>query len=99
MPKKELEQSYYTQCYYTKHRDAHIHHDHKKEDQGMYISEMNGKEFEVDKDVKRSKKIKPSKIFQNYSNNKRVTSKKKKKEMDKPQPIHLDNNKRGTYKL
>lgn len=71
---------------------------------GLYVSQMNGKDFEVDKDVEKDKRIDPSKVFQNYGNktkgsSARKTEKKKKnkdkKKMDNPQPVHEDKKRRG----
>ena len=62
---------------------------------GMYISQMNGKDFEVDKDVEKDKRIDPKTVFQNYSDKASLANKKqkqkkkeKKKKVDKPQPVY-----------
>ena len=64
---------------------------------------MNGKDFEVDKDVERSKRIDPSKVFQNYNSlpqaKKKQQKKKKKKKMDRIEPKMDDKNKSNSYKL
>ena len=68
---------------------------------GLYVSQMNGKDFEVDKDVEKDKRIDPSKVFQNYGNKTKTkgpSGKKKnkdKKKMDNPQPVHEDKKRGG----
>ena len=62
---------------------------------GLYVSQMNGKDFEVDKDVEKDKRIDPSKVFQNYGNKTKKKKNKDKKKMDNPQPVHEDKKRSG----
>ena len=64
---------------------------------GLYVSQMNGKDFEVDKDVEKDKRIDPSKVFQNDGNKTKKKKKNKdKKKMDNPQPVHEDKKRGGS---
>ena len=85
---KEQESKYLGQDRYINHLEGDRHSE----------SQMRGKPFEIDKDVEKSKRMKPEKIFENYSRKNSTKTKKRKKKFDKPQPIAADKNS-NSYKL
>jgi len=76
----------------------YLGHQHHLEGDDFSVSQMRGKTFEIDKDVEKSKRMNPSKIFQNYNSKNKKGTKRKKKKMDKPQPIAADK-KSNSYKI
>lgn len=98
MPKKKIaKESELAKPYHKKKAQKYLE---QEELSGLYVSQMNGKDFEVDKDVERSKRIDPSKVFQNYNSTKtKQDKKKKKKKIDRIEPKMDDKNKSNSYKL
>ena len=102
MPKKKIaKESDLSKPYHKKKAHKHLEQD---ELSGLYVSQMNGDDFEIDKDVEKSKRIDPSKVFQNYSTyaeaKKREHNKNKnKKKINKIEPKMDDKNKNNSYKL
>ena len=76
----------------------YLGHQHHLEGDDFSVSQMRGKTFEVDKDVEKSKRMNPKDIFQNYNSKNKKGTKRKKKKMDKPQPIAADK-KSNSYKI
>ena len=73
---KEQESRYLGQDPYINHLEGDKHS----------VSQMRWKPFEIDKDVEKSKRMKPEKIFENYNSNKKSTNKKRKKEKSRYTP-------------
>jgi hypothetical protein len=98
MPKKKIvKESELAKPYHKKKAQNYLE---QEELSGLYVSQMNGDDFEVDKDVEKSKRIDPNKVFQNYNSTKREQDKKKnKKKINKIEPKMDDKNKKNSYKL
>lgn len=95
--KKIAKESELSKPYHKKKAHKHLEQD---ELSGLYVSQMNGDDFEIDKDVEKSKRIDPSKVFQNYSTMPSAKKKKQdKKKINKIEPKMDDKNKNNSYKL